>query len=214
MNVRRLFLHCLDENQVDDFDDGRLFTIGREPVEIDLIVPRRLHFHIACIRFGDLLEHLAHVRGVMHPPREHVADCPLRRDHWHDFELHAPLHIVYREHIGRIDHRHEKLAVKACDRDQLVRLRHVARHQRHHVLRHAQFREIDQRRVEATAHGYRHVLIRHELAVRQNLEQPATFLLLNADRFLELVREKKTVLDQDIGDPFGERFASHRRREH
>ena len=129
VNVRCLFFHRLNQNQVDDLDNGRFFTIGREPVEIDLIVLRRLDFHVARIRhiLGDLFEHLAHVRGVVHA-REHVADCPLGRDHWHDFELHPPLHVVDSEYIGRIDHRDEKLAVEARDRDELIRLRHVTRH--------------------------------------------------------------------------------------
>ncbi len=76
------------------------------------------------------------------------------------------------------------------------------------------FERLIERRIEATAHAQGHVLVGDELAVRQNLEQPAAFLLLNADRFLELVRQEEAVLDQDIGDAFGERFASHRRREH
>ena len=76
------------------------------------------------------------------------------------------------------------------------------------------FERLIERRIEATAHADRHVLVGDELSVRQDLEQPAAFLLLNADRFLELIRQEETVLDQDIGDAFGERFASHRRRDH
>jgi hypothetical protein len=52
------------------------------------------------------------------------------------------------------------------------------------------------------------------LFIRQDLEQTAALFLLEADRFLELVRQQQTVLDQDIGDALGERFASHRDSAH
>ena len=146
--------------------------------------------------------------------RERVADGFFRRDHRNDFELDSPLYVVDREHIRRIGHGHEKLAVETRDRNELVRLRHVARHQLHDFLRHTQLREIDQRRIEAAAHAYRHVLVRHELTVRQDLEQPAPFLLLDSHRFLELIGQKQAVLDQDVGDAFGERLTSHRRGLH
>jgi hypothetical protein len=140
---------------------------------------------------------------------EGIAYRLLGRDHRHYVELHAPLYVVDREHIRRVGHGHEKLAVQPRNRDQLVRLCHVARHQRHDFLRHPQFRQIDQRRIEAAPHAHRHVLVGDELFVRQDLEQPAAFLLLMVDRFLELARQKETVLDEDIGDAFCERFASH-----
>ena len=41
------------------------------------------------------------------------------------------------------------------------------------------------------------------LSVRILSSRPPS-LLLNADRFLELVRQEQTVLDQDIGDAFAE----------
>ena len=71
-------------------------------------------------------------------------------------------------------------------------------------FRNPDFREIDQRRVEATPHAHRHVLVGDELFVRQNLQQPAAFLLLESRRFFELARQQEAVLDQDIGDAFRE----------
>ena len=46
------------------------------------------------------------------------------------------------------------------------------------------------------------------LSVKILSSRPPCFLL-HRDRFLELVRQKQSVLDQDIGDAFAERFASH-----
>ena len=123
--------------------------------------------------------------------------------------MHSPLEIVYGEHVRRIGHRDEKFSVQACNRDELVCLRHVARHERHHVIRHTQLRQIDRWRVEAAAHAEGHVLFGDKLPVGQNFQQTTAFRFLNADGFLELIRQQKPVFDQDIGDAFRERFTSH-----
>ena len=53
---------------------------------------------------------------------------------------------------------------------------------------------------------------RDELLVGQNLKQPTALRLLDIDRLIELIRQKETVLDQDIRDAFSEGFASRAHR--
>ena len=206
MNVRRLFLHRLHEDQVHDLDDRRVFGICRQPVEIDLFVLLRLNFDVVgrCRFLRDLLQHLGHLRAAVMHAGQGIGHRSFGGDHRDDIELHPALHVIHREDVRRIRHRHKQLPVQPRDRHQLVCLRQLARHQRHDFFRHPKLREIDQRRVEATPHAHRHVLVRDELFVRQNFQQPAALFLLQPDRFLELARQEEAVLDQDIGDAFRE----------
>ena len=80
-----------------------------------------------------LAEHLAHVRASVHASQG-VGYGALRRDHWHDIELDAPLQVVDREHVGRIGHRHKKFSIQARDRHKLVRFSHFPGHQRHDLF--------------------------------------------------------------------------------
>ena len=184
-----------------------------QAIQVDLLALRRLHLdRIGGLDrlFGNLLHHLSHVSGAV-DAAERVRHRAFGRDHRNDLELNTPLQVVDREHVGRVGHRHKKFSIQARDRHQLVRLRHIARHQRHHLFRHAQPREVHRRRVQTTAHAEDHVLVGHELPFGQNFQQPAAFGFLNADSFLELIRKKETLLDQHVRDPFAERFTSHER---
>ena len=104
---------------------------SRESVEIDLLPPRGLNFDVSACAASSAtcLSTCAHVRAAVVHAAERVADRALGRDHRHDLELHPPLQVVDREHVRRVRHRHEKLAIQARYRRQLVRLRHFARHQ-------------------------------------------------------------------------------------
>ena len=195
---------------------GASSRIRREAIDVDLVVLRRLDFDVASVRhvFGDLLEHLG--------------SCSRRRD---ARPRARPLTAFSVAIIGttssctrRFTSSTASTFVGSAIATKSLPFRRaigtslfafaISRGTSDMISSgHAQFRQIDRRRIQATPHAERHVLVGDELLVRQNLEQPAAFLLLDADRFLELVRQEQTVLDQDIGDAFGERFASHRRRE-
>ena len=45
VNVRRLFLDRLGENQIDNLDDRRVFAVVRQTVEIDLFAFVRMNFN-------------------------------------------------------------------------------------------------------------------------------------------------------------------------
>ncbi len=197
VNVGGLFLHGLDENEIDDLDDRRVLAVGGKPIQIDFLVFSGMNFDLACLhRFlCDFLQHLAHVGAGSVDAAQCIVHRVFGRDHRHDLELHSPLEIVHCEHVRRIGHRHEKFSVQACNRHELVRLRHFTRHEQHHFFRHTQLRQIDRWRVEATAHAEGHVLLGHELSVGQDFEQAPAFRFLNADRFLELIWQQKPVFD-------------------
>ena len=197
VNVRRLLLDRLGQDQIDNLDDGRLFAIGSETIEIDVFAFGRLNFHaLGRLRrfFRHLPEHLAHVRPVM-DPGQGIGHGALRRDHRDNFELCASLQIVDREHVRRVGHRHKKFSVQTRDRHELVRLGHVARNQRHDLFRDAHLGQVDRWRVQATPHAEGHVLLGDELFVRQDLEQTAAFAFLEGDCFLELIGQEQAVVD-------------------
>jgi|SRR5678815_3329556 hypothetical protein len=86
--------------------------------------------------------------------------------------------------------------------------RHLARDKTQYLIWHAHLRQINRRRIQAAAHAEGHVLIAYELLVGQDLKQPTALRLLDIDRFIELIRQKESVLDQDIRNAFSEGFAS------
>ena len=74
----------------------------------------------------------------------------------------------------------------------------VARDKTQYLIRHAYLRQINRRRIQAAAHAEGHVLVADELLVGQNLKQPTALRLLDIDRFIELIRQEETVLDNHI----------------
>ena len=80
------------------------------------------------------------------------------------------------------------------------------------LLGNAQLGKIDRRRVQAAAHGDHHVLLGDIMLVGQELQQPATLLLLQLHRLRELRGQQQTVLDEDIRDAFAERFDAHEQK--
>jgi hypothetical protein len=140
---------------------------------------------------------------------ERIGDGSFCRDHRHHVRLHAPLHVVEREHIRGVGHGHEDFPVHPRDRHDLVRLRHLARDQTHDLFGNPESGEIYRRDIETTPHAEGHVLISDELLVRQNFQEPTAFLLLDRNRFLELIRQQQTVLDEHIGNAFAKSFVSH-----
>ena len=90
--------------------------------------------------------------------------------------------------------------------------RHIARDKAQYLIWHAHLRQINRRRIQAAAHAEGHILVADELLVGQNLKQPTALRLLDINRLIELIRQKETVLDQDIRNAFSEGFASRAHR--
>ena len=207
VNVGRLFLERLHEDEVHDFDNGCVLALVREFVEVDVLALRRHVRDIVGVR--GLAKHLVHRgAGAVHSA-ERFRDAALGRDHRHDFHLRALPQVVECEHVQRVGHRDEKLVSESADRRELVSARHVLRHEVEDFLGNANLGKIDRRRVEAAAHADDHVLLGDELFVRQKLEQTAALLFLDFERLVELVRKQQAVLDQNIRDAFAERFDAH-----
>src|SRR6266498_17960 len=212
VNVAGAFLDGLDEDEVGQLDDRRLFGGGGQLVEVDLLGD--FLDRLQSVGFGgdlgllggivDDLLHAARFAGV--EVVQLVEDGFLGSDHGRDVHFADAPDVVDGQHVERVGHGQEKFVFQAGDGNDFVIVADFAREQIGDLGRDAATTEVDRRDVEDAAHGNGHVGLGHEPLVDDHLEEAGAFLFLLFEQFFDLLGEEQAILHQRIGDAFSKGF--------
>ena len=151
MNVRGAQLEGLDDERVDQLDDGRV-CVHRRAIVLRAAF-RNGDFDIT---FRDVLDHLADRivrRAVVFVQRR--VEVLLARDLGLDFQIQQMMQRINRVQVGRIGNRDANDVVMAINGDDAITLRDVTRHRGHDVVRQIHVRQRDDLGVEISGLGLR-----------------------------------------------------------
>jgi len=208
MHVAGAVLHRLDQDEVGQLDDGRLFGGGSQFVQVDLLDRLPGHLHVVRVLVGNglFLRVLDDVLDAAAPDGVNLGQLVLDRlfrgdqhGHFHPGDV---AHVVAGQDVERVGHGQEQLVFQPRDGHHLMVVGDFPRKEVGHFQGDVEVRQVDGRDVEHAPHRHRHVQIGDVGFFQQQLEQAGAFLLLQFEYFRDLLAREQAVFDQDVNDAF------------
>ena len=154
VDIRRLLLDRGEQDRVAQLDDRRLAGLVLEIDDVDGLVGDRGEVDVVDVELAD---HLIEIGALVVVARQRRLEARLRRDDRLDVVLGEELELVDRVDVRRIGHRDDQRRAVAADRDDLMLLADLARHELEHARVDLDLRQVDRRQA---------VLLRDELSQR------------------------------------------------